>query len=88
MGYSTRPDPVEWGRAVALIAGTVLPEQRDEIRRALEADADCFSIDQHFGMGMGIRNILRRNGFDERTLGVPDLDHVWVAILREALEAR
>ncbi len=42
----------------------------------------------HFFGGMGIRNEMRDNGFDEEELGVSNLDDIYIAIIEEAIDTR
>jgi len=39
----------------------------------------------HFRKGMEIRNFFRSNGFNEKTLGIQNLDNVYVSVVEEAI---
>jgi len=41
-------------------------------------------LGHHFGWGMGMRNILRKNGYDEQTLGVSNLDDYYIGLIEQA----
>lgn len=38
----------------------------------------------HFGWGMSMRNLLRKNGFSEKEIGVDNLDDYYIPIIEEA----
>lgn len=47
-----------------------------------------WATQRHFGFGMGVRNILRAEGFTASALGVASLDDVWAELFWEALSQR
>ena len=59
------------------------PQTVQQIRDAAASDG-LWWADYHMTWGMAVRNLLRRNGFDERSLGVENLDDVWVGLVEGA----
>jgi len=41
----------------------------------------------HFGGGMAVRNFFRTEGFDEKELGINNLDNVYVSIIEQAINS-
>lgn len=41
-------------------------------------------VEHHFGWGMGIRNLLRENGYTEQSLGIDNLDDYYVGLIEQA----
>ena len=57
----------------------------EQIRDAARKDSQTWWSEYHMTWGMAVRNLLRRNGFDEKTLGVDNLDNVYVGLVEESL---
>ena len=60
------------------------PSTIQEIHLAIEKDPQTWWVDYHLTWGMGVRNLLRRNGFSEVDLGVENLDDCYVALIESA----
>lgn len=56
-------------------------------REMIRSDPANWSSDPHFAGGIIVDFALRGNGFDEKSLGIADLDAVWPELLRLAVEA-
>lgn len=78
-------DPA-WLEAVAFLARWLPTDAKQVYRELIRADPDNWSRHPHFAGGIIVRHALRGNGIDERMLGVSDLNTVWPALLRFALE--
>jgi hypothetical protein len=72
----------ELERAVEFLRKELSPDMMEEIGVAMKASAH-FEIDQHFGIGMSIRNLLRKGGFEWDAL---ILDGQWSRVLRRAIK--
>lgn len=57
----------------------------DQIRAAFVAAPTDWYIGYHFGWGMAVRNLLRREGFGEDYFKVHNLDDIYVPLIEEAL---
>jgi hypothetical protein len=59
-------------------------------RAAIRYDIKCYPanwwVSHHFTWGMGIRNLLRNNGYGEKELGIDNLDDVYIPIVEEAVK--
>jgi hypothetical protein len=71
----------EFERAVEFLRKELSPNTMEEIRATMEASAD-FDIDRHFGIGMSVRNLLRKGGFEWDAV---TLDGQWSRVLRAAI---
>lgn len=68
-------------KAIQYLAGVIPRETLLKIYEEISKEPDWL-IMQHFGMGAGIRNLLRAGGF---AWGDPNLDHEWEPITLEAV---
>lgn len=57
----------------------------DKVKEAYEKDSDNWSTPYHFWWGMGVRNLLRDQGFGEKYFKVHNLDDIYVSLVEEAL---
>lgn len=62
-----------------------LKEIAPELRQRIHADRENWFAEYHFGWGMNTRNALRRAGFNEKFLGVGNLDDVYVEAIEHAI---
>jgi len=94
LGQLLQPPPLEIPdgvspreAAVSFLRQALGDDIASNIWEQMESDAD-WSIKNHMSVGMGVRNSLRRRGFDERLLRVADLDDIWAELLRDAVAPR
>ena len=71
--------------AVAMLRRELPASTRQEIRDAIAADPDNWAIPYHFWWGMGVRNLLRREGFDEAYWPIWNLDDLYVMLVEDAV---
>jgi len=55
------------------------------LRQKIHANREDWFLEYHFGWGMNLRNALRRAGFNEKFLGVGNLDDVYVEAIEHAI---
>ena len=60
------------------------PSTVQEIRVAIEKNPAEWWVVHHLAWGMGVRNLLRRNGYGEADLGVNNLDDCYAGLVEEA----
>jgi hypothetical protein len=65
--------------------GGYLKDYATDIRMKIHADREGWFAEFHFGWGMHVRNALRRAGFNEKFLGVGNLDDVYVEAIEHAV---
>jgi len=75
-----------WHEAVRFLADWLPPEVKQVYRELVRSDPEGWSRHPHFADGIIVRHALRGNGITEHALGVADLNTVWPAILRSALD--
>lgn len=64
-----------------------IPEPIKEMfRNAIEADPLGWWVAHHFGLGMSIRNSLRKGGIDDSLVPSGDLEDYWVPAVEAALD--
>jgi hypothetical protein len=63
-----------------------LQNDRPHIKKAYDADPEGWVYAHHFTWGMGVRNLLRDEGFGEKYFGVDCIDDLYVGLVEEALE--
>jgi hypothetical protein len=75
------PEPDDWHMEAALVLRKALRERGElsNIRKAVRNED--FWKWQHFSTGMGVRNFLRTNGYDEKTLNIWNLDDHYIPIM-------
>jgi hypothetical protein len=77
----------QWAAAVTYLRRRLPDPDRQRIANEMHLEGlDQWTSKHHFPVGMGIRNILRRGGFSEGRLGIPDLDMAWGLLLSEAVD--
>lgn len=54
------------------------------VRDMIERNPEEWWVMHHFGWGMGMRNLLRDNGFSEKDMGVGNLDDYYIAFIEQA----
>ena len=62
-----------------------LKEISPELRQKIHADREGWFAEYHFDWGMHVRNALRRAGFNEKFLGVGNLDDIYVEAVEHAV---
>jgi hypothetical protein len=65
--------------------GSYLKEYAADIREKIHADREGWYAEYHFYWGMNVRNALRTAGFNEKFLGVENLDDVYVEAVEHAV---
>lgn len=76
----------KYDQAVYFMAGYMSESKvLAEVREAEKKDPKNWWIPYHLTWGMDVRNLLRRNGYGEKELGVENLDDVYVGIVESAL---
>lgn len=64
-----------------------LPEEAKSVyREMIRENPTTWWQDPHFAGGIIVEYALRGNGFDERALGVKDLEPLWPELLERAVE--
>ena len=56
-----------------------------DIRAAAVKDPETWWVEYHHTWGMAVRDLLRRNGYGEKYLGVKNLANVYVGLIEESL---
>jgi hypothetical protein len=74
-----------WGQAVAFLRTHLTVDSQRQIREARITDGAAWVTPYHFGWGMAIRNVLRTSGFGEPQFGIENMDHIYVALVEEAV---
>jgi hypothetical protein len=66
-------------------------EDKDSERPLIEVVSDMIQenptkwwVEHHFGWGMGMRNLLRKNGFNEQELSIDNLDDYYIMLIEQA----
>ena len=79
--------PCQRDMAIEFLHGYFLnaPNTVAQIRDAAKRDPQTWWADYHMTWGMAVRNLLRRNGYDEKTLGIQNLDDVYVGLVEASL---
>jgi hypothetical protein len=72
--------------AVAFLRDWLPDEAKDVYRAMIREDPLNWSRHPHFAGGIILKDALRGNGIDEKTLGVPDLNKIWPELLEAALD--
>ena len=62
-----------------------LKEIAPALRKIIHANREGWFAEYHFGWGMHVRNAMRRAGFNEKFLGVGNLDDVYVEAIEHAV---
>lgn len=75
-----------WREAVRFLAAWLPVEAKQVYRELIQTDPVGWSRHPHFTGGIIVQHALRGNGITEQVLGVADLNAVWPALLRSALE--
>jgi hypothetical protein len=79
-------DERQWAAAVAYLRRRLRAVDRKRIAAEVaESGLDAWVVSNHFMVGMTVRNLLRRRGFNEARLGIMDLDSAWGYLLSEAI---
>ena len=60
-------------------------DDRPLIRKAIEDNPTKWYIPYHSYWGMGVRNLLRTEGFGEEYFGIDNLDDIYTQLVEEAL---
>ncbi len=97
----TLPEPTDWKKLHAdnvaklnpeLVAAAVkllqekLADSFPDIRKAMAADPQTWWVPYHFWAMMGVRNMLRQNGFGEKEFAIDNLDDYAVGLVELAVE--
>jgi hypothetical protein len=77
-------DPAMREKAVAFLR-IYLKDSADGIRKQMATDPQNWWVTHHHGAMMGIRNVLRQNGFGEKEMGVGNLDDYGVGLVELAV---
>lgn len=87
-GFRRRPQDAgqRWRNAVDFLRRWLPTEAIIVYREMIQEDPTGWFRHPHFAGGVIVEHALRGNGINERALGVEDLDAVWPALLREAVE--
>ena len=79
-------DDAQWAAAVEHLRTKLEEKDRQRIAREIGREGLVeWTGRHHFLLGLTVRNILRRGGFTEETLGVFDLDMAWGHLVSEAV---
>lgn len=65
--------------------GGYLKEYATDIRAKIHADREGWYAEFHFEWGMYVRNALRKAGFNEKFLGVGNLDDIYVEAIEHSV---
>jgi len=82
-GYTGVITDEEWENAVVFISGKMDDETIEKIKEDIKEQGESWWSIQHFGIGMDIRNMLRKGGFDWDDGAI---DKYWTEILQEILK--
>jgi hypothetical protein len=80
-----RIEPCIRKRAVEFLRKELAPEM-EIIKAAIASDPQEWWVAHHFSGMMGVRNLLRRNGFGEKELSIDNLDDYAVGLVELAAE--
>jgi len=75
--------PEEKERAIQCIIKEVPQEELGEVLKLVKTEGEDWWIMEHLDFGMGIRNLLRENGFEWDAL---QLDDLWDVLVEEAAQ--
>jgi len=70
---------------IAFLRDWLPDEAKSAYREMMRQNPDDWWRDAHFAGGIIVEYALRGNGFDEKSLGVADLDALWPELLAEAV---
>ncbi len=73
-----------WPKAVTFLQGLLWPTVLQQIREVVRIKSPDWPAGYHMGWGMGVRNALRENGFNEDAFGVRNLDNIYVELVEQA----
>jgi hypothetical protein len=71
--------------AIVLLSSKIRPNDRVKMRQLMSVDPNHWYLDQHFGGGMFVRNLLRQHGFGEKYWPIWNLDDIYVFLLEDAI---
>jgi len=71
--------------ALAALAEVLQPVAAD-IRLSYGKEPETWCHGPQFAWGVPIRNLLRKQGYDEKYFGVPNLDDIYVFLVEDALK--
>lgn len=80
--------PMEKRAPVLTIVAQLLKPMAQQIQTDFEKDKLNWWKRGHFHWGLAVRNQLRRQGYDSKYFGVPNLDDIYVNLVEEALKLR
>lgn len=82
-GYAGVITDEEWQKAVLFINEKMDKDTIEKIKEDIKEKGDAWWSIQHFGIGMDIRNMLRKGGFDWDDGAI---DEYWAELLQEILK--
>lgn len=56
----------------------------DVLKDMINKNPDKWWVEHHFSWGMGVRNMLRKNGYSEKALGIDNLDDYYIPFVEQA----
>ena len=79
--------PEKVAAAVEFLCGyfSDAPSTVQQIRTAHNANPQTWWAEYHLTWGMAVRNLLRRNGYGEKDLGISNLDNIYVGLVERML---
>lgn len=81
MSPLVEPDQETIEEAVCYLMKNIPPETWVEIRESMKESGDQWSVDQHFGTGIYVRNLLRNGGVE---IDGTYLESRWHELVEEA----
>lgn len=83
MSYLFEPDQEEIEKAILYLIKHIDEETWEEIRKSIAESGDNWSVDQHFGIGLYVRNLIRKGGIPIDGIY---LESRWNELIEEAMK--
>lgn len=79
------PDPEEIERAVQYLVKKIDERTWDEIKHSIAKSGETWNIDQHFAIGLYVRNLVRKGGMK---IDGWYLENHWSGLVQEAMSRK
>lgn len=71
--------------ACGILLRCITPKVWGEVQKAIAKNPKKWWVGYHFGWGMGIRNLLRKEGFKDSESKSGNLDDIYIPLVEEAV---
>jgi acyl carrier protein len=81
--HISEPPKEVWEGAIAILQRELTEDTLTQVRELFAEDPEQWWLEHHMFFGMGVRNLLRKNGFGDDRFG-DNLDDYWVELVERA----